>query len=398
MSLFIGFQKPCIQCSRSVNNEFRRQFAQVRCTINPGSARHASKSSRPSKPPQSPSPKKVPAPRKGETYARKRQIDPSKRASIFLNQLSKEVPKTYPVQPDIISGEDTVPSPKIVIDVKSSSDSPAEETVEVEIDEKEEAMQRQIVENRRKLLWPGIWTFLAVTGTCGTFAFLDGRFGNDISSGTTQLPERAHIPQTWWLTPTVVTEGLKAGWNELDKLTIGVTVVVIGIHFLKKSPLPIWERLIHITGEKRYTAFTYPYVHNNWGHTIQNMFGLCWFLPGVMYYLGDNKVQAAAVFTSIPLVTSYLQHFAFRWGTVKGIPLNMGASGAVAAMMGAFCMAYPNEKVWIPNFIVLRVDAMYCGVLFAASQLYMAAKMPAGGGNRPAAIVSCVLSYSLNER
>jgi membrane associated rhomboid family serine protease len=378
MSLIMDFPGPCIQCSRSIISHFSRHLLQGRCTVNIG-VRHASNSRRPPKLPQNPSPIKVPAPRKGNFYVRKRQIDLSKNASIFLNQLTKDVPKTPPVQQNMVL------PPGITIDVKGISSSPAEGTAEgmaeVEIDEKEEAIQRQIMVNRRKLLWPGIWTILAVTGTCGTFAYL---------SGTKQLLARAQIPQTWWLTPTVVTDGFKASWNELDKLTIGITAVVFGIHFLKKSPLPIWESLIHITGEKRYTAFTYPYVHNNWGHVIQNVFGLCWFLPGVMYYLGDNKFQAAAVFTSIPLITSYLQHFAFRWGTVNGIPLNMGASGAVAAMLGAFCTAYPNEKVWIPNFFVLRVDAIYCGLFFAASQLYMAAKMPAGGGNRPAAIVSCL--------
>jgi membrane associated rhomboid family serine protease len=326
---------------------------------------------------------------------------------IFLNSLNKDKQKEIPVQPRITSGTDASPSTTTLTEVESSdsgapeadkqeTNKPVEavktantvETAEAtEIDEKEVAIRRRIVEQRAKLMWPGIWTLLAVGGTFGTLASMDAK--RDRSIDITQLSERVQIPQSWFLTPTVVQEGIKAGWNELDKLTIGIVVVSIGIHFLRKLPLPIWARLIHVTGEQKYTAFTYPFVHSHWAHLGHNLFGLCWFLPGVVHYLDDNVLHTAALFASVPLVTSYLQHFIFRWGSIKGIPLNMGASGAVAAIFGAFCMAYPNEKVWTPNFLVFRLDAKYCGVLFALWQLAVAVKMPKGGSNRPAVIVSC---------
>lgn len=259
----------------------------------------------------------------------------------------------------------------------------------IEIDEKEEAIQQRIIQNRRKLLWPGVWTFFAVTGTFGTFAYFDARYSLSTTNSDNSLHEPELSSQSWLLTPTVVKEGLKRGWNELDKLTIGIVVASILIHFMKRSPLPIWEHLIHITGEKKYTAFVYPFVHSNWAHVGQNMFALCWFLPGVVRYFDGDLFQSAAFFVSVPLITSYLQHFAFRWSSVNGIPLNMGSSGAIAGVFGAFCMAYPDEKVWIPSFLILRLDAKYWGALFALWQLAALAKTPKGG-NRPAFVVHLV--------
>jgi membrane associated rhomboid family serine protease len=263
---------------------------------------------------------------------------------------------------------------------------PEEAVKTIEINEYEEYIQRKIMKDRTKLLWPGIWTFFALTGTYAGFAYLDARYGKDTSSST-QLPERAKLPQDWYLTPTIMREGIKAGWNELDKLTVGIVVASIAIQLTRKSPLPFWEKLMHITGEKKYTAFTYPFVHSSWGHLAQNMFVLCWFMPGVVRYLDCDYFHAAALFASVPLITSYLQHFAFRWGPATGVPLNMGSSGAVAAMFGAYCVAYADEKVWLPSFIVVRLDAKYWGVLYAMWQLARLMATPKGG-NRPAFLVS----------
>lgn len=311
-----------------------------------------------------------------------RQLDAAKKASLLLNSLSKASRnhEVADVQRSLVEDGKTLP-----VTVNNASSESEENSKTIEIDEQEEAIQRRIVHERTKLLWPGIWTLLALTGTIGTFAYLDARY--NASSDTTQLPERAQLPQTWFLTPEVIKEGVKAGWKELDKLTIGIVVATVAIHFMKKSPLPLWEKLIHITGEKKYTAFTYPFVHSNWAHVSQNMFVLCWFMPGVVSYFDGDMFQAAALFASVPLLTSYLQHFNFRWGVATGIPLNMGSSGAIAAFLGAYCAAYPNEKVWLPSFAIVRLDAMYWGVLFAIWQLGSMVKTPKGG-NRPAFLVS----------
>jgi len=329
--------------------------------------------------PQAPLTKKAAHRRGAAPNSRKQQPD-SKKATLLLNRLNKAGKNTSQskgVQPsspnDFVKQHDNI-----------QTNGPV---TEIEIDEHERAIQQRIAENRTKLLWPGIWTFFAITGTYGAFAYLDARYNGDASPGTTLLAERTELPQTWYLTPEVIKKGVKAGWNELDKLTIGIVVASIAVHLMKKSPLPFWEKLIHITGEKKYTAFTYPFVHSKWSHVAQNMFLLCWFLPGVVRYLDGDTFQAAALLVTVPLITTYLERFAYRWGLASALIMNMGSSGSIAAVCGAFCMAYPNEKVWLPSFVILRLDAIYWGALFVFWQFTSMMKTPKGG-NRPAYMVS----------
>ncbi|KAF1919182.1 hypothetical protein BDU57DRAFT_536193 [Ampelomyces quisqualis] len=298
-----------------------------------------------------------------EPVTRKRQLDSSKQALPFLNNL---ISKKGTVSSGFNKGgrpSEFIPSgrPQRGRSGKASST--------LEIEDKEIAIQNDIMSNRQKLLWPGIWTFFAVAGTCGTLAYLDARSSANNPSSENELPDRIKIPQTWYLTPSVIEEGIKAGSQEIDKLTIGIVAACIAIHFLKKSPLPIWENLIHVTGEKKYTSFTYPYVHATWSHLAQNMWAVCWFLPGVVHAFEGDLCHAAAFFTTVPLITSYLTHFVFRWGNMSGLPFNMGSSGAISALMGVFCVTYPDEKIWVPESTVFRIDAKYYAALFAVLQL-----------------------------
>lgn len=259
-------------------------------------------------------------------------------------------------------------------------------SVNLGIDEKELEIQKRIVDKRRKVLWPGIWTLFALAGTYGTLAYLDVKAGVPSSDGS-HLPERAKLPQTWYLTPAVIREGVLAGWNELDNLTIGIVVASVAIHFLKRSPLPIWEKLIHVTGEAKWTAFTYPFLNSSWTHLASNMAALVWFLPGVVHYFDGDLFHTSAFLVSVPLITSYLTHFAYRFNLTSGLVLNVGASGAIIAAFGVYCMAYAKEKVWVPTGLVLRLDAREWGLLFALHQAYNMTRT-SKSGNRPAYLVS----------
>ncbi|KAJ4993715.1 hypothetical protein SVAN01_00769 [Stagonosporopsis vannaccii] len=327
------------------------------------------------------------------------KVDSAKKAALLLNSFrgSKKPPTVAPVADKAevepastatpaspVSNQATSPRTFMKGAHQAKGRGP-EDGVTLTIDEKEEAIQRRIVFMRRKLLWPGIWTLFALAGTYGTLAYLDVKAGVPSSDGS-QLPERAQLPQTWYLTPTVIREGVQAGWNELDYLTIGIVAATFAVHLLKRSPLPIWEKLIHVTGEAKWTAFTYPLVNSSWGHAAQNMAALVWFLPGVVRYFDGDLFHTSAFLGSIPLITSYFAHFAYRFNLASGLVLNLGASGAVAAVLGIYSVVYANEKVWTPHGVVLRLDAMYWALLFAASQAYSMLQSPKGG-NRPAYLV-----------
>lgn len=294
---------------------------------------------------------------------------------------------------DVVKPAEDVASSTVPI---ASQDKGPNDEITIEIDEEEEAIRRRIVAKRRKILWPGIWTLLALAGTYGTLAYLDVRAGVPSSDGS-QLPERVQLPQSWYLTPTIFLEGIKAGWNELDNLTIGIIVVQCAIHLLKRSPLPIRQSLIHITGDRKWTAFTYPFLNTNWKHLVTNAFTLVWFLPGVVRYFDGDLFHTTALLVSVPLITSYLSHFAYRLNLVSGFVLNMGGSGIIAASMGVYCVAYANEKLWLPLSLVFRVDSMYWALAFAASQTYAMIRSPKVGPGPAYSVchVRCALSDKL---
>lgn len=395
MSFSLGLRQPITRCISSPSACARVLFMQTcrrdgtalafgRCLSSSSKTPNSVKDSR-----------KVPDKQKPTTLQEKRQLSAARKASILLSQM-KKAGNRNPQTGFNSTPEKSVPTPKVVkpANVKPAlknakiEDKPFnEESETIIISSQEAAIQRRILANQGKIFWPGIWTFFALTGTVGALAFISAITGS--SSNTGEPSEGTQLPQTWYLTPTVIMEGFKAGWRELDYLTIGIVVTTIGFHLLKKAPIRFWEHLLHITGEKKYTAFTYPYVHADWEHVFQNMAMLCWFLPGVVHYLDGDLPQAAALFVGVPLITSYLQHFTFRWGWISGIPVNLGASGSISAIFGAFCMLYPDEKVWTPAFAIVRLDAKYWGLLFAFWQISALAKPPSTGA-RPAHLV-CML-------
>jgi hypothetical protein len=258
MSFFTSAQLPLTRCFVRPGGCLRlgRQLLDPRNATSYTLARYASQSNRPPYTPKRSRSRKFAQRQNAEPDVGKRELDPSKKAFLTLLNISKGTKKISPPGPKSISPE-IFPT---VVETQTDPNDGAFKTIE--ISEEEAAIQQRILKKRREILWPGIWTVFALAGTWGTLAYLDARSSNGSQATGAHLTERAKISQSWFLRPSVVKEGIIAGWNELDKLTIGIVVASVGIHLLKKSPLPIWEMLIHITGEKRYTAFTYPFVHS----------------------------------------------------------------------------------------------------------------------------------------
>lgn len=223
-------------------------------------------------------------------------------------------------------------------------------------------VQQRIMKNRKKLLGPGIFAVSAVLGIFGTFAYLDTR----VDAKDTELAPRAEPPQ-----PKGFIDGFRAardgainGFKELDKLTIGLIALYAGIHILKRSPLPLWERLLHIAGEKKYTLLTYQFAHGSWGHVAGSVVVLAWFMPSVVRHFDGDYLHTAALYLSVPVLTGFFTHLQFKGKGVKGIPMELGASGALSAMIGAFAVIHPHEKLQLP--IPLRVEASTLALLYGA--------------------------------
>jgi len=126
--------------------------------------------------------------------------------------------------------------------------------------------------------------------------------------------------------------------------------------------------------------FTSMFLHGSWLHLIFNMWALWIFGDNVEDYLGHAKYL---VFYLLCGIAATLLHTLFNIGST--VP-SVGASGAIAGVMGAYFVLYPRARVltlvpfffvffmWLPAWIVL-------GYWFVAQFLSGAATSISAHGN-----------------
>lgn len=88
-----------------------------------------------------------------------------------------------------------------------------------------------------------------------------------------------------------------------------------------------------------YTLITSMFLHGGWMHLIGNMLFLYIFGDNVEAKLG--KVWFLIFYISGGIAATFLQYIA---DPLSPIP-NVGASGAIAAVMGAYLVWYPHGKI-----------------------------------------------------
>ncbi len=96
------------------------------------------------------------------------------------------------------------------------------------------------------------------------------------------------------------------------------------------------------------TLFTSMFLHGGWMHLIGNM----WFL----WIFGDNVEDFLGHFSYLAFyltcgILGNLCHVIFNWSST--VP-SIGASGAIAGVLGAYLLLYPGARVLtlIPLFII----------------------------------------------
>jgi len=136
-----------------------------------------------------------------------------------------------------------------------------------------------------------------------------------------------------------------------------------------------------VAGHHLITILTSTFMHASWSHIIGNMVFLWAFGPEVedlmnprrylVFYLLGGLAATAAQVGADPSST---------------VP-NLGASGAIAAVMGAFLVTYPRDRIrsLLVIFVFVRVTyipaALLIGVWFLMQfvNLGAVAQQPAGG-------------------
>lgn len=109
-------------------------------------------------------------------------------------------------------------------------------------------------------------------------------------------------------------------------------------HELAPAVIPAWMTLV-----------TSMFLHGGWLHFLGNM----WFL----FIFGDNVEDRfghfgyAAMYLATGLMAGLAHYFSTRYSPIPTI----GASGAIAGVMGAYAILYPRARVLavVPVFVIL---------------------------------------------
>jgi membrane associated rhomboid family serine protease len=122
-------------------------------------------------------------------------------------------------------------------------------------------------------------------------------------------------------------------------------------------------------GQNLYTLFTSMFLHGGWAHVISNMVFLAIFGDNVEATLG--KLGYLIFYFAGGLAAS-AAHIAFNLG---GQAPSLGASGAVAALLGAYVVMFPRSRVRLVLFIFFfvtftRVTALLFVGIWFITQLF----------------------------
>lgn len=151
-------------------------------------------------------------------------------------------------------------------------------------------------------------------------------------------------------------------------------------------------------GHHLVTIATALFMHGSWLHVISNMVFLWAFGPELEDLMGPKRYFT--FYLAGGLVATVAQVAAAPSSTV---PL-LGASGAVAAVMGAFIVTYPRDRIRSLLVIFVFVSVTYIpavlliGVWFLTQFLSLGAVTPDAGGVAYAAHVGGFIFGAVSAR
>ena len=114
-----------------------------------------------------------------------------------------------------------------------------------------------------------------------------------------------------------------------------------------------------VAGHHWITILTAMFLHGSWSHIIGNMVFLWAFGPEIEDAM--NPLRFLAFYLAGGLVAMLAQVIASPTSTVP----NLGASGAIAAVMGAFLVIYPRDRMrsLLVIFLFVRVTLIPASLL-----------------------------------
>jgi rhomboid family protein len=153
-------------------------------------------------------------------------------------------------------------------------------------------------------------------------------------------------------------------------------------------------------GQHLVTILTSMFMHGSWSHILGNMVFLWAFGPEIEDSMGPRRYLVFYLLGGLAATAAQVGA-----GPTSTVP-NLGASGAIAAVMGAFLVTFPRDRIrsLLMVFVFVRVTyipaALLIGVWFLTQfvSLGAVAQVPASGGVAYAAHVGGFIFGSVTAR
>jgi membrane associated rhomboid family serine protease len=139
------------------------------------------------------------------------------------------------------------------------------------------------------------------------------------------------------------------------------------VNELAYHPCEVEDSCVQVGEDWPITVFTSMFMHASWAHIIGNMLFLWIFGNNVEDTLG--RVRFLVFYLVGGLAATAVQTFVtLQYGSPEqGLIPNLGASGAISAVLGAYFVLFPHGKVltFVPPFFFFAIPAfVFLGIYF----------------------------------
>jgi membrane associated rhomboid family serine protease len=216
---------------------------------------------------------------------------------------------------------------------------------EIVLSKEETELMQIVLERRKRILVPALWTLAFVSLIYTGCALAADRSSRKAASESTSDSGSSD-------------SGIFAGANkgflgtfQWAKDRFGPEIffpcMYVLVHLSRRSFPRLWESLAFIPGERYRTLFTYAFAHSSGAALFLNGLFVIGFMPPVIRYFDGDRFHTVAFFLSVPIIAGFVLHFPYRIGAqAMGISMELGASGAVYGLLGVLCAAHWNESTY----------------------------------------------------
>jgi membrane associated rhomboid family serine protease len=188
----------------------------------------------------------------------------------------------------------------------------------------------------------------------------------------------------------------------VNRILIIVNIIIFTVYFLSAEGIVLGYQFADVMdqefvmfpinilhGQKIYTLFTSMFMHASWLHLLGNMLFLYVFGDNVEDIFGHLGYLIFYLICGLAAAFSYIlvNLYAPLISEAIGIPITsdltsgvLGASGAIAGVLGAYFVLFPKAKVLsLVLYVILPIPAfMFLGIWFLLQWIYWVVDISSG--------------------